>query len=404
VSRPGAGRAAGRRAAGQFDRGVAEFFMRLAIREAEQGLGRTSPNPAVGALLVKGGRVVARGHHARAGSPHAEVVALARAGTRARGADLYTTLEPCDHWGRTPPCSLAILKAGVRRVFVGSRDPNPVVDGRGIARLRRGGAEVRTEVLRAECDRLNRAWFHYITTGRPFVTLKVATTLDGRIATRTGDSRWVTGPEARAAVHRLRDRVDAVLVGSGTARADDPRLTARLPGGRDPLRVVLDTRLSLPRSLRLFRQRSAAPTLVAHGLARPPRAARGVELVRCRLRRGRIDLADLLGKLAERGVTHLLVEGGAEVASAFLEGGLVDRLACFVAPRVLLGGLSWARGEGPRRMADALWLEEPEITRLGDDLLVEGQLRHPRAAGAAAGRGRKAAGRAWRSAARAPRG
>ncbi len=377
-ARAPARRAAGKGAAGLFDRSVAEFFMRLAIREAEKGLGRTSPNPAVGALLVKGGRVVARGHHVRAGAPHAEVVALARAGARARGADLYTTLEPCDHWGKTPPCSLAILQAGVRRVFVGSRDPNPVVDGRGIARLRRGGAQVRAEVLREECDRLNRAWFHFITAGRPFVTLKVATTLDGRIATRTNDSRWVTGPEARAAVHRLRDRVDAVLVGSGTARADDPRLTTRLPGGRDPLRVVLDTRLRLPRSLRLFRQRSEAPTLVAHGLARPPRLPRGVEPVRCRLRRGRIDLADLLAKLAERGVTHLLVEGGAEVASAFLAAGLVDQVACFVAPRVLGGGLSWAGGRGPRRMADALQLDEVEIARLGDDVLVEGRVRRRR--------------------------
>jgi len=375
VSRTRPRRAAGKGDAGLFDRSVAEFFMRLAIREAEKGLGRTSPNPAVGALLVKGGRVVARGYHARAGAPHAEVVALARAGARARGADLYTTLEPCDHWGRTPPCSLAILQAGVRRVFVGSRDPNPVVDGRGIARLRRGGAWVRAEVLREECDRLNRAWFHFITAGRPLVTLKIATTLDGRIATRSGDSRWVTGPEARAAVHRLRDRVDAVLVGSGTARADDPQLTARLPGGRDPMRVVLDTRLRLPRSLRLFRQRSAAPTLVAHGLARLPRLPRGVEPVRCRLRRGRIDLTDLLAKLAERGVTHLLVEGGAEVASAFLEAGLVDQLACFVAPRVLGGGLSWARGPGPSRMADAPRLDEVAITRLGDDVLVEGWVR-----------------------------
>ncbi|MBI5070559.1 MAG: bifunctional diaminohydroxyphosphoribosylaminopyrimidine deaminase/5-amino-6-(5-phosphoribosylamino)uracil reductase RibD [Deltaproteobacteria bacterium] len=349
--------------------------MRLAIREAEKGLGRTSPNPAVGAVLVKGGRVVAHGHHARAGAPHAEVVALARAGARARGADLYTTLEPCDHWGKTPPCSLAILQAGVRRVFVGSRDPNPVVDGRGIARLRRGGAEVRADVLRGECDRLNRPWFHFITAGRPFVTLKIATTLDGRIATAAGDSRWVTGPEARAAVHRLRDRADAVLVGAGTARADDPRLTARVPGGRDPVRVVLDTRLRLPRTLKLFRQRSAVPTLVAHGLARPPRLPRGVEPVRCRLRGGRVDLADLLGKLAERGVTHLLVEGGAQVATAFLEAGLVDQVACFVAPRVLGGGLSWSRGPGPRRMAGALRLDEVEISRLGDDVLVQGQVR-----------------------------
>lgn len=366
--------------------------MRLALREAEKGLGRTSPNPAVGAAVVKGGRVVGLGHHARAGAPHAEVTALVRAGSRARGADLYTTLEPCDHWGRTPPCSLAILQAGVRRVFIGSRDPNPVVDGRGTERLRRGGVEVVADVLRGECDRLNRAWFHFITRGRPYVTLKVAASLDGRIATRSGDSRWVTGPEARTAVHRLRDRVDAVLVGSGTALADDPRLTARLPGSRDPLRVVLDTRLRLPRGLRVFRQRSGAPTLLAHARARLPRLPRGAEPVRCLARGGRVDLADLLDKLAERGITHLLVEGGGEVATSFLAAGLVDRLLVFLSPRVVGGdGLAWARGPGPRRMADALRLEEVEVERYGDDVLVAGVPRRPgrpSGPGAAGGRGR----------------
>ncbi len=357
-------------------------FMREALAEAGKGAGRTSPNPAVGAVLVRRGRVVGRGHHARAGAPHAEVVALARAGARARGADLYTTLEPCDHWGKTPPCSQAILQAGVRRVFVGSRDPNPVVNGRGLARLRRGGVEVVEGVLTAECDRLNRHWFHFITTGRPFVTLKVAATLDGRIATRTGDSRWVTGPEARAYVHRLRDRVDAVLVGAGTARADDPRLTTRLPGGggRDPIRVVLDSRLSLPRRLRLFRQRSAAPTLVAHVRRAVPRLPPGVEPVRCAPRAGRVDLADLLGKLAERGVTSLLVEGGAAVATSFLEQGLVDELLLLLAPRLLGGGLSWAAGRGPEAMADALRVEGLEVSRLGEDLLLSGSPRPPAAA------------------------
>jgi len=358
------------------ERERAELFMGMALREAERGLGRTSPNPAVGAVVVRGGQVVARGHHARAGAPHAEVVALARAGARARGADLYTTLEPCDHWGKTPPCSLAIVQAGVRRVFVGSRDPNPVVDGRGIARLRRAGVGVERDLLRDDCDRLNRHWFHYITTGRPFVMLKVASTLDGRIATRAGDSRWVTGPQSRALVHRLRDRVDAVLVGSGTARADDPRLTARLGTGRgrDPVRVVLDTRLSLPRRLGLFHLRSRAPTLVAHARAGAPRLPPGVEPVRCRARGGRVDLADLLDKLGQRGITSLLAEGGAALATSLLEARLVDRLLVFLAPRVVGGGgLAWAGGRGPRRMADALRLEDVRVTRLGDDVLVEGR-------------------------------
>jgi diaminohydroxyphosphoribosylaminopyrimidine deaminase/5-amino-6-(5-phosphoribosylamino)uracil reductase len=325
--------------------------------------------------VVKAGRVVARGHHARAGAPHAEVVALRAAGARARGADLYTTLEPCDHHGRTPPCSVAILEAGVGRVFVGSADPNPLVNGRGIARLRRAGVEVVEGVLAPECDALNAHWFTFITAGRPHVTLKAAVTLDGRIATRTGDARWVTGPAARAWVHRLRDRVDAVLVGSGTARADDPRLTARLPGGggRDPLRVVLDTDLRLPASLRLFRQRSPAPTLVAHAARRVPPAFRGAERLRCRRGPGGVDLGDLLGKLAARGVTHLLVEGGAEVAGAFLEAGLVDRLAVLVAPKLAgSDGVPLAALGGPARMKDALALEDVSVERLGDDVLVTG--------------------------------
>lgn len=355
-------------------------FMRLAIREARRGLGRTSPNPAVGAVLVRDGKVVARGHHARAGAPHAEVVAIRRAGARARGADLYTTLEPCNHWGRTPPCSLAVLEAGVRRVFVGSRDPNPLVNGRGVRRLRRGGVFVETGVLESDCDALNEPWFRFITSGRPHVTLKVAATLDGKIATRGGDSRWVTGDAARAAVHRLRDRSDAVLVGAGTALADDPRLTARLPrgGGRNPLRVVLDSRLSLPHDLRLFRQRSSSRTLVAYAVGRPPGALSGVEFLRCRARGGRVNLVDLLGHLARRNVTSLLVEGGAEVNRAFLAAGVVDRVCLFLAPKVLGGdGISWVAGPGAQRMAGALRLEDPRVTRVGGDILVSGRPAGP---------------------------
>jgi diaminohydroxyphosphoribosylaminopyrimidine deaminase/5-amino-6-(5-phosphoribosylamino)uracil reductase len=358
---------------------LAERYMRMALAEAARGAGRTSPNPAVGAVLVKGGRVVGRGHHARAGGPHAEIVALRAAGARARGADLYTTLEPCDHQGRTPPCSQAVLAAGVRRVFVGSHDPNPLVNGRGVARLTAAGLPVTSGVLGAECDALNAAWFTFITERRPFVTLKLAATLDGRLATRAGDSRWVTGPEARAWVHRLRDRVDAVLVGRATALADDPRLTTRLPGGggRDPLRVVLDTRLSLPPRLRLFRQRSRARTLVAHASPRRRDLGPRVDLVRCRRGPGGVDLGDLLGKLAARGVTHLLVEGGGAVAGAFLAAGLVDRLALFLAPAVLGQGVGWSPTLAPDRMAEALRLPDLSVERLGEDLLLQGTLARP---------------------------
>jgi diaminohydroxyphosphoribosylaminopyrimidine deaminase/5-amino-6-(5-phosphoribosylamino)uracil reductase len=362
------------------ERTVGEFFMRLALRQAARGLGRTSPNPAVGAVLVRGGRVVARGHHARAGGPHAEVVAIRAAGARARGADLYTTLEPCDHQGRTPPCSRAILEAGVRRVFVGSADPNPLVNGRGVARLRQAGVEVIEGVLRGECDDLNAHWFKYIREQRPYVTLKAAVTLDGRIATRTGDARWVSGEASRRWVHRLRDRVDAVLVGAGTARKDDPLLTTRLPGGRgrDPVRVVLDTDLRLPARLALLRPRSSAPTLVAHASSRTRRFGPGVELLRCRRGKAGVDLRDLLRRLAARGITHLLVEGGAEVHARFLEAGLVDRVAVFVAPRIAgADGVPLAALAGPRRMADALRLDEVQVERLGDDVLILGRPVRP---------------------------
>jgi diaminohydroxyphosphoribosylaminopyrimidine deaminase / 5-amino-6-(5-phosphoribosylamino)uracil reductase len=351
--------------------------MRRALVEAARGLGRTSPNPAVGALVVRGGEVVGRGHHARAGAPHAEVVALQDAGPAARGADLFTTLEPCDHYGRTPPCSVAILEAGIRRVWVGSDDPNPLVSGRGVARLRRSGIEVIRGLLQEECDRLNAPWFTFITQGRPHVTLKAAVTLDGRIATRTGDARWVSGPEALAWAHRLRDRVDAVLVGAGTARADDPALTARLPGGRgrDPVRVVLDSDLRLPARLRLFTQRSRAPTLVAHASARARRLPAAVELLRCRRGPGGVDLHDLLRRLAARGITHLLVEGGARVHACFLAAGLVDEVAVVVAPKLAGGdGIPLLAGRGPARMADALQLEEVRVERLGVDALVSGRV------------------------------
>lgn len=358
----------------------ADAFMRAALAEARRGLGRTSPNPAVGAVVVKGGRVIARGHHSRAGGPHAEVVALRAAGGRARGADLYTTLEPCDHQGRTPPCSLAILAAGIRRVFVGSVDPNPLVNGKGVERLRREGVEVVPGILREECDALNAHWFTFIRERRPYVTLKAAVTLDGRIATRTGDSRWVTGEEARRWVHKLRDRVDAVLVGAGTARADDPSLTTRLPAGRgrDPIRVVLDTDLSLPRRLKLFHPRSPAPTIVAHASSRSPRFGPGVELLRCRRGGGGVDLADLLARLAARGVTHLLVEGGARVHARFLGQALVDRVAIFVAPRIVgADGVPLVAAPGPARMEDCFRLEDVRIQRVGEDVLVLGRPARP---------------------------
>jgi diaminohydroxyphosphoribosylaminopyrimidine deaminase/5-amino-6-(5-phosphoribosylamino)uracil reductase len=294
--------------------------MRVALAEAEKGRGRTHPNPVVGALVVRGGRIISRGHHARAGLPHAEVNALRKAGKKARGADLYVTLEPCNHHGRTPPCTEAIIAAGVRRVIYGSPDPNPLVDGHGARRLRRAGVQVEGEVLRDACDASNEAWIKFITRGLPWVLLKAAVTLDGKLATRSGGSKWISGKQSRALVHAWRDQLDAVLVGAGTVRADDPRLTARgVPGGRNPLRVVLG---AVPRRARMLREPGETVSLKG-------------------------GLAGVLRELARLGITSVLVEGGAAVHGEFLRTGLWDELRLFIAPRLFgADALSWAGFRG----------------------------------------------------------
>jgi diaminohydroxyphosphoribosylaminopyrimidine deaminase/5-amino-6-(5-phosphoribosylamino)uracil reductase len=351
--------------------------MREALAEAERGRGRTHPNPIVGSLVVAGGRVIARGHHERAGGPHAEVVALRKAGERARGADLYVTLEPCNHQGRTPPCTEAVLAAGIRRVVVGSIDPNPLVHGRGIRRMRAAGVQVEVGVLGAECDRANEQWFKFITRKMPWVVLKAAVTLDGKLATPSGDSRWVTGPRSRARVHELRDRLDAVLVGIGTALSDDPRLTARGSGQRDPVRIVVDPHARLPAGARMLAERSPAETVVAVTLAAPPGRLHalergGAKIVRCRHDRdGRIVLRDLLRRLAGRGLTSVLVEGGARIHGSFLRQSLWDELFLFVAPKMLgEDALSWAAMPAPASMERALGVRITGTDRLGPDLLV----------------------------------
>ncbi|MHB8876181.1 MAG: bifunctional diaminohydroxyphosphoribosylaminopyrimidine deaminase/5-amino-6-(5-phosphoribosylamino)uracil reductase RibD [Myxococcaceae bacterium] len=371
-----------KRRAADFDRAVGEFFMRIALEEAGKGVGRTSPNPAVGAILVKGGRVIARGFHKKAGTAHAEVLAIEAAGPRARGADLYSTLEPCDHFGRTPPCTQAILDAGVRRVVYASSDPNPLVNGRGLKRLARAGVDVRGGVLREEADRLNRPFFKHIGHGRPYVTLKAAISLDGKLATATGDSRWVTGPKARARVHELRDRVDAVLVGANTVLRDDPRLTTRIPGGRgrDPMRVVVDSHLRSSPKRKIFSGESKArvvvATLEAEGSAKAKRlAAVGAEVWKLRARGGRVDLAALLDRLAKEGCLHLLVEGGAELFGAFLTQRLADELWLFVAPKLVgSSGVSWAGDLGVSAMAHALEVKGLCYERFGEDLLLRAEL------------------------------
>lgn len=360
----------------------AEGWMREALAEARRALGRTHPNPAVGAVVVRDGQVVGRGHTAPAGGPHAEVRAIADAGPRAEGADLFTTLEPCDHFGRTPPCTEAILAAGVARVFAGSADPNPLVDGRGVRRLRGLGMPVWTGVLAAETDALNRPFFKAMRRGLPWVTLKAAVSLDGKLATASGDSRWVTGEAARAEVHRLRNLVDAVLVGSGTVRADDPALTTRLAGGggRDPLRVVLDSALHLSPPRQLFQRASTARTLLVHvegqGNERAPALERaGAELLSVPGRPGEVDLEAVLRALLRRDVLHVLVEGGPRVFGAFVRAGLADELVLHLAPKLVGGdGLSWLGPLGVERMEGARRVRVESVRPLGEDLEVRALL------------------------------
>ena len=355
--------------------------LRQALHLARRGLGRTSPNPLVGAVVVRGGQVVGAGYHQKAGGPHAERIALAQAGRKARGATLYVTLEPCNHTGRTPPCTEAILESGVRKVVFGMEDPNPRVAGGGGAFLQSRGIEVSGGLLERECRALNEVYLKWVTTGFPFVTLKAALSLDGKIATRSGDSQWISNEQSRAKVHRLRSRVDGILVGIGTVLADDPLLTPRgsrrIP--RTPLRVIVDPQLKTPPAARLFSD--PGPVLIAAAEGAPKKKAAalqraGADLVQFPIREGRLDLKALLAYLGQKEVTGLLVEGGSEIFSSFLSERLADRLWLFYAP-LLIGGQSaigLIGGRGVATVAEALKCERLKWQFLGGDFFVEGYL------------------------------
>lgn len=354
--------------------------MGRALQAARKGLGHTSPNPAVGAVVVKNSRVLAVGYHARAGEAHAEVAALSQVGEAARGATLYSTLEPCNHQGRTGPCTKAILRAGIARVVIGTLDPNPLVAGGGVRRLRRGGIEVVTGVLQDACRELNEAYNYAIVERQPYVVLKTATSLDGRIATRTGDSQWITGPKARARGRALRAHLDAIVVGVQTVLADDPQLTARIPGARDPLRVVMDSQLRTPLGSTLVKTAGQTPTLVLTTRAAPASArtaleAAGVQVVALRkTRAGQVDPAAALKLLHARGVNSVLLEGGATLVGSFADAGLIRKVFAFVAP-VLIGGRDApgaVGGRGPKALSQALRLHSTQVEQVGDDLLMIG--------------------------------
>lgn len=352
-----------------------ERFMRLALAEARKGMGFTHPNPAVGAVIVKRGRVIATGFHARAGTAHAEANALMLAGTRAKGATIYSTLEPCDHFGRTPPCTQAILDHGLARVVYGSSDPNPLVDGKGIKRLKRAGLAVSGGVLASECDALNEPFFKVMRTGLPFITLKAAITLDGKIATRRGASKWITGNEARQVAHQMRHAADAVIVGAGTVATDDPRLTTRIVGGRDAMRVVIDPTLRTKPSANVYGPSSGGVVVITdqHVSATRARAfvRRGVRVLPVRRTRDGLELQAALRTLAAEGVLHVLVEGGAGTTAHFLRQRLVDELCVFIAPTVFgHEGLTWAGPLVVDLPAKAPRFSFRSVEQVGGDLLV----------------------------------
>ncbi len=358
-------------------------YMKRALALAERGCGWTSPNPMVGAVIVRDGRILAEGWHARYGELHAERAALANAEEAVRGATMYVTLEPCCHHGKQPPCTDAIIDSGITRVVVGSADPNPLVAGKGVAILRAAGIEVVENVLREECDALNEVFLHYIREKQPFVVMKAAMTLDGKIATYTGASRWVTGEAARAHGHSLRHRYRAIMVGSGTVLADDPLLTCRIENGRDPLRIVCDSRLRTPLTAQVVCTAQETPTLIATCVTDGERIA-PYEKAGCRVwslpeRDGRVDLVALMQRLGSENIDSVLIEGGGTLAWAALEAGIVQKVYSYIAPK-LFGGRDAktpVEGEGVALPEECAQLAVKNISCLGEDILIESEVtRH----------------------------
>lgn len=362
-----------------------QYYMQLALNLAAAPQGQTSPNPLVGAVLVNEQQIVGMGAHLKAGEPHAEVHALRMAGEKAEGATLYVTLEPCSHYGRTPPCADQVIAAGVQKVFVAALDPNPLVAGSGVQKLLDAGIEVEVGLLRKEAERLNEVFNHFIVQHRPFVTLKTAATLDGKIATVAGESKWITSEKSRKDVHLLRHQHDAILVGVQTVLHDDPLLTTRLADGegKHPVRVILDSRLRTPLNAQVL-DTSKAPTWIFTSKHVSNERISKYEAKHVRVFRtggtNRVSIDEVLDRLGQENVASLLVEGGGEVNASFLTGGYVNKVVHYIAPK-LIGGHEAPgpfRGEGIHKLADALELEDIQLERIGQDIKIIGYIRHSR--------------------------
>jgi diaminohydroxyphosphoribosylaminopyrimidine deaminase / 5-amino-6-(5-phosphoribosylamino)uracil reductase len=350
-------------------------YMKRALALARKGIGTTSPNPAVGCVIVKDGKVVGTGWHKKAGGPHAEIHALEMAGEMAQGADVFVTLEPCCHTGKTPPCSQALIRAGVGRVVAGMADPNPKVRGNGLKELKTAGIQIVCGVLEDDCRDINRPFIKHVTTGMPYVTYKCAMTLDGKISTATGASRWISCEDSRTYVHRMRARMDAVMVGVDTVIADNPELTVRHVRGRNPLRVVVDSSLRTPESVKVLSGKNAAGTIIATIEANPRVHLRylkqGTTVLVCQQDKGRVSMEDLIFKLGEMGVQSILLEGGGRLAGSMLESGLIDEFVFFMAPKILgSDGFSPFNLVGKTSMEQAYKLNIIHLGRSGSDIVV----------------------------------
>lgn len=358
-----------------------ERFMRRALELAKKGEGWVSPNPMVGAVIVKDGQIIGEGWHERYGEFHAERNALAHCCQSPQGAVMYVTLEPCCHYGKQPPCTEAILEVGIRKVVVGAGDPNPLVSGKGLEILRRHGVEVQEHVLEKECREMNQVFFHYIRTGKPYVVMKYAMTMDGKIAAFTGASKWITGEQARAHVQSLRHKYRGIMVGVGTVLADDPLLTCHMEGGRNPVRIICDTHLSTPLDSRILDTAKKADTILAVGEnvekeRQIPYEEKGCTLLKIPEKEGEIDLSLLMKELGNRKIDSLLLEGGGQLNWSALQSGIVQKVMTYIAPK-LLGGReakSPVGGQGFPDPSRCLFLRPGKISRLGEDYLIESEV------------------------------
>lgn len=355
--------------------------MRLALKLALKAKGKTSPNPLVGALVVKNNRIIGRGFHAKAGRAHAEIIALDQAGKKAKGATLYVTLEPCAHTGRTPPCVNRIIESGIKEVIVGMVDPNPLNNGRGIALLKQGNIKVRHGVLSDELAGINESFIKYITTRLPFVTVKVAQSLDGRIATYTGDSKWITSDKSRAFAHKIRKDYDAIMVGVNTVLRDNPRLNA-WSSGRQPVKIIIDSNLSTPEDANIFSKDSQViiitlPSRPGQETENRKRLLEKAKIIEVKERSGQINLRDALKKIAQLQITNIIVEGGGTLIGSLFDERLVDKVLFFISPKIIGGkdAISSVMGKGVRRVDQAIKLRGVKFRRFGEELLVEAEVK-----------------------------